>query len=40
MEEPLRYQRTFKLNAGQLDKLEAHIDDIPFWGCALIPGIL
>ncbi|HUJ83151.1 MAG TPA: transposase family protein [Candidatus Acidoferrales bacterium] len=28
MEEPLRHQRTFGLNAGQLDELEARIDDI------------
>jgi hypothetical protein len=28
MEEPLRYQRTFGLDAGQLDELEARIDDI------------
>jgi hypothetical protein len=28
MEEPLRYQRTFGLNAEQLDELEARIDDI------------
>jgi len=28
MEEPLRYQRTFGLNAEQLDELEARIEDI------------
>jgi DDE superfamily endonuclease/Helix-turn-helix of DDE superfamily endonuclease len=28
MEEPLRYQRTFGLNAVQLDELEARIEDI------------
>ena len=28
MEEPLRYDRTFGLDAGQLDELEARIDDI------------
>jgi hypothetical protein len=28
MEEPLRYHRTFGLNAGQLDELEARIDEI------------
>ena len=28
MEEPLRYHRTFGLNAGQLDELEARIEDI------------
>src|SRR6266581_3776009 len=28
MEEPLRYHRTFGLDAGQLDELEARIEDI------------
>jgi len=28
MEEPLRYQRTFGLDAGQLGELEARIEDI------------
>jgi hypothetical protein len=28
MEEPLRYQRTFGLDAEQLDELEARIEDI------------
>ena len=28
MEEPLRYHRTFGLDAGQLDELEERIEDI------------
>src|SRR5712691_553972 len=28
MEEPLRYHRTFGLNAGQLDELEERIEEI------------